>query len=198
MATLYRVRSTISYGAGGPGLSTHYFLAGSPAGTSTEALAAASGVHLFWVNLLGVLANTVAVAVQPAIDTIDETNGNLNGGYAVTPPALVLGTGASPYLPVFACLVVRYQTSAIIGTRRLEGRTYVGPLSSSASNAGLTPTTTAGTAAVNAVSALTGVGTPAAVVWHRPRVSPASIGNHGVITGGSALGVFGSLRSRRD
>lgn len=205
MASLYRVRSQISYGAGGPGLVTHYWRPTSGGGTSTDAGLAAGGVRSFWTNLVAVLANSVAVLVLPAVDVLDDVTGALTGGFTVTPPAAVVGTGTSPYLPVFTSLVIRYNTATIVGTRRLEGRSFVGPLTSAASNAGLTPTTTTGTAATNAIAALLAVVGPTPMVWSRPRaakvgppVVTARAGSSGAIVGGSAWSSFGSLRSRRD
>jgi hypothetical protein len=130
---------------------------------------------------------------------IGDADGVLISSSSVAPPAAVAGTGATPYLPVPTSLVVRLRTATVLAGKRLEGRSFVGPLSTSAAVSGLTPSVAAGTAAVNAVTALlTGATSVSPVVWRRPRAIPPRVGASGAIISGDAWSQFGVLRSRRD
>lgn len=197
MATIMRVRATLNYGAGGPGVGTFYFTGSAGAPVTADATDVCGRVRAFYNALTAQLGTNMSVSVQGAVDTLDSATGVLNGGLTVSPPAIVTGAGISPYLPVTNALVVRLQTATIVGTRRLEGRSFVGPLSGAAASSGLVPTVAAGTAAVTAVNALlSGATASVAQVWHRPRGFVG--GAIGPIVGGSAWSQFGSLRSRRD
>ena len=197
MATIMRVRATLNYGAGGPGVGTFYFTGSVATPVTADATDVVGRVRAFYAALAAQLGTNMSVSVQGSVDTLEDSTGVLNGGLVVTPPAILAGTGIAPYLPVTNCLVVRLTTNTIVGTRRLEGRSYVGPLSGAAASSGLVPTTAAGTAANTAVNALlTGATASFAVVWHRPKGFVG--GQIGQISGGSAWSQFGSLRSRRD
>lgn len=197
MTSIYRIRTTISYGAGGPGLGTHYFLPGTVGGSTSDASDAAARVRAFYLALAPIMYTSSSALVQPNVDLIQDDTGVLSGGYSATPPAIVPGSGGATSLPVTVAAVIRYTTGTIFNGRRLEGRTYVSPLSATASTGTGAPTTAVGTAAVNAIAALTGgVGTVLPLVWHRP--TPTRTGGSGGIIGGNAWSLFGSLRSRRD
>ena len=198
MTALYRVRTTLNYGAGGPGLVTHYFRPSVAGGTSGDALVAATGVRAFWVALAGQLTPSFAALVQGSIDTVEDTTGALVGGFSVTPPAAVVGTGSTSSTPPFACIVVEYGTATIVRGKRLRGRSYVGPLSLAATTATGGPTTAAGTATASAVAALVAVTPCNFVIWSRPSLVGGHAGSNGTVTGGQAWSSLGSLRSRRD
>ena len=197
MTVIYRVRTTVSYGAGGPGLGTCYFLPGVTGGSPSDAQDAVNRVRAFYAAMVGIMYNGSTYLVQGNVDTILDTTGELNGGFSTTPPAAVVGTGGTTSLPVTVCAVIRYNTGTIFAGRRLEGRTFLSPLSSGASTTSGAPTTGVGTAVSAGIAALLGTpGTCIPVVWHRPTTT--GLGGSGAITGGSAWSFFGSLRSRRD
>lgn len=197
MGTMLRVRTTLSYGAGGPGLCTHYWACASATPTTAEALDAGARVRAFWAALAGLLPTTASASVQGQMDGIDWTTGALVPGASIAPPAIVPGTAATPQLPPQVAVVVRYNTNTIVAGRKLEGRSYVSPLSTVIQTSAGAPGTGVGTAVGNALTALLAVtSTASPVVWHRPKA--AGSGQVGIIVGGSAWSLFGSLRSRRD
>lgn len=197
MTDIARVRATINYGQGGPGLGTFYFSFLGITPTAPELADAVARVRAFYFALAAVLCTTVTVLVQGAVETIEEETGVLTGAYTTTPPAAVVGTGATPQMAPHVSLVVRLVTQQVVNGRILQGRTYVGPLSSvTGTNTG-TPSTGSGTAALAAIVALLSTtSTEEPVIWHRPKA--AGSGTSGTIVGGSAWSSFGSLRSRRD
>ena len=196
MPNMMRVRTTLNYGQGGPGLSTAYFFGAGGSPVTADATDVVGRVRAFWAALVGMLDNGMAAAPSGNVDLIDSATGALTGGLTVAPPAIVTGTGGATPLPPANCLLIRLQTATIVAGRRLEGRVYVSRLSTVANLAGV-PTTAAGVASTNAVTALlSGATTSSPLVWHRP--IGAGSGSTGVVLGGAAAPFFGVLRSRRD
>jgi hypothetical protein len=197
MAPISRVRATIAYGLGGPGLGTFYFGSNTGSPTSAELLDMVARVRAFYNGLTALITPSTSVLVQGQVDTIDEATGTLIRSDSTTPPAAVVGTGTTTQLPPATAFVCQLNTSTVIGGRILRGRSFVGPLSALASTTSGAPTTAAGTAAVGAGTALLAVTTTISPrVWHRPKA--AGSGASGAITGVTGWSSFGSLRSRRD
>ena len=200
MASLYRVRTTLQYGAGSPGLSTNYFLVTGGTANATDAATVAGRVRGGWDVAKAMLSLGTTATVQPNIDVIADTNGDLVGSFGITPPAVVTGTGAAQTGPTQVMVGVRWLTSTFINGRRGQGRTFMGPIGSQATDF---PTPQAAEVAlVNAyvVGVLT-ASVPAAVapaaVWSRP-TSPGGGGSSTPITAGQCAPQFYTLRSRRD
>jgi len=197
MPNLARVRASLIYGAGGPGLGTFYFRPTGVTSTPAELADMVARVRAFYAALTTMLYSGLIVTVQGEVDEIDSATGDLTGSYSTTPPAAVVGTGGATQLPPTTCILVRLVTTTVVNRRILKGRTFVGPLASVASTTTGSPTTSVGSTSAAAVAALLAVAsTEIPVVWHRPKA--AGSGNWGPITGGSAWSSFGSLRSRRD
>lgn len=197
MTVIMRVRTTVSYGFGGPGLLTHYFLPGNPGGSPADATAGIARVRAFLLQLASLQPNVCSSQVQSNVDYLQDTTGELISGDVGTAVGTVPGTGGVNSLPPFTSIVVRYQTAMVIGGRRLLGRSFVGPLSTTASTAAGGPTVAVGTQAASAVAALVaGAGAVIPLVWHRPKVG--NPGTSGSILTGVSIPVFGTLRSRRD
>ena len=196
MADLLRIRTVLSYGAGGPGLSTAYFRGTAFVPSAADLTDCAARVRAFWAAEAPDLDNGCSAAVQGDADIIDESTGALIGGLSIAPPAIVAGSGGASYLPPATQILVRLNTATIIGTRRLKGHVNVGRVTVTSSANGA-PTVNVGTRATAAVAALLAGATGSVpVVWHRPKT--AGSGNSGAIIGGSAAPFFAVLRSRRD
>jgi len=197
MANISRVRATINYGLGGPGLGTFYFASNTGIPTSAELLDMVARVRAFYAALANFLTTGTSVLVQGQVDTIDEATGTLIRSDSTTPPAAVVGVGSANQLPPTTAIVVQLNTATVIGGRILRGRSFVGPLNITAATGSGGPVTGVGTAAVAAGTALLAVtSTIIPRIWHRPK-APGS-GASGAITGATAWSSFGSLRSRRD
>jgi hypothetical protein len=194
-----RVRTVLSGWQGAPGLATHYFLPGTPGGSTADAVDVAGRVRAFWVAAAAIFTTTVGMQTSGSIDLIEETNGLLVGGLSGGSPAGVSGSAASTYLPLASMVLLRLQTGIIVNGRRVQGHINLGPAAASTSTANGVPTASAGTAATNAGAAL-GAGATAShpVVWHRPHLGIGSPGQAVSISGYQAGPEFAVLRSRRD
>ena len=77
MANISRVRATINYGLGGPGLGTFYFGSNTGSPTSAELLDMVARVRAFYAALITLLTPSTSVLVQGQVDTLDEATGTL-------------------------------------------------------------------------------------------------------------------------
>jgi len=194
--SIYRIRATITGVGGLPGLSTCYF--DEPVGPDVgRATTCAGRVRGGWDVVKSSLAAGVTVQVQPAIDVLDETTGNLEGSLTIATPALVTSTGANVGATQVAGGLV-FSTGGIVNNRRVRGRLFISPLSQ-ASMAGVTPPAGLG-ANLDAMGvALLTVSPPAAnplVIWHRPSSPTATDGSSHPALGSIHATKYFTLRSR--
>lgn len=196
MSSIMRVRTVISYGAGGPGFSTCYFLPATLGGSAADATNCAAAVRAFWAALAARLNNSGAAATSGQCDVINDITGALVGAFTGATPAIVPFTGAGSALPPATQILVRLNTATVINNRRIEGRTFAGPVDSNSSTNGL-PVVAVGTAAAAAGAALLAVaGGALPLVWHRP--GPNGPGTGVVLANATGAPYFAVLRSRRD
>jgi hypothetical protein len=205
MATILRVRATLTYGTGGPGLFTSYHSGSPGGGTLAEAQAASDRVRGSWDVVKTILSNQFTVAMQPNVDVLNDQDGSLIGSWATTPLGNVTGTAATGLGPsqVMAGLVLN--TNTVVDGRRLRGRINVGPVGSGSTNAPVPPTGV--NTAINAMGvALVTVSPPALtapiVVWHRPKVDESGtvvrLGSSSPVLSAGVATKWFTLRSRRD
>lgn len=198
MAVMLRVRSTLTYGSGGPGLNTIYWLPGTPGGSTADATDAVARVRACWQSAIAQFAASMSIQVQSQVDAIDDVLGTLVGSFSGTAVAAVVGTGgANNELPA-AQVLVRSRTALIRNGRLVKGRSYVGPVAATvASSLGMVSAGSI-TAFNTAFNGLLAAGVTASVpgVWHRP--SPAGAGGFAAATSYSTWEQFAVLRSRRD
>lgn len=185
MATI--VRNFVSWtGAQGlPGVSVWY---------ATSATTLLSDLATFYGAIKSLLPPTVSIQVAGSGDTLNDANGVLTGSWSASLPAAIVGTGASGAYPAGVGGYINWRTSAIIGRRRLQGRTFICPLIQSAyqSDGTLAPATVT-TLASAAGGIVTGANT---LIWHRPTPG-GSDGSSSLITGNAVPDQVTSLRSRR-
>lgn len=171
---------------GAPGVSSFY---------TTDATILRPQLKIFFDSLKAYLPTDVTLTYPASGDTVDSATGGLVGGWTDTIIGETGGDSSGAYAaPVGA--VFQWPTGAIVGRRRLKGRTFFVPMrGSSFQTDGSIEAVTLGalrTAAGVLVTATAG----AFLVWHRPV-------DH---VGGSAAGVIGwivpdmaaVLRSRRN
>jgi hypothetical protein len=195
---MYRVRATINGVQGLPGLFTAYYESDTIS-SGTDALACANRVRSAWDVFKTSFTPAVSVSVQSIVDLLDEESGELLNSFAVTPPALVVGTAAGAGAPNEVAAGLVYETGSIVNGRRLRGRSFLSPLSHTAVAGTIPP---AGTVTnVNAMGvALIGATPPLSplphVVWSRPK--PGVNGSLHPSLAATCAAKFFVLRSRRD
>lgn len=189
---LFRHRWTWSGNGIGLGFSSFY-----NAGGTAQPLADAAGVLMN--GILGAtgsnLPSGVTVVPDPLCDLIDPTNGQLVNSQPVTPPATVTG-GASVSYPAMAGMCVTWQTVGVVGGRRVRGRTFFVPITTSKYQPdGTIDNTYLASCRVVAAAFATSAATP--VVWHRPTAVGSTDGVAFYMTGAKITDKAAMLTSRR-
>lgn len=194
---MQRIRAAINYPLpGSPGVITLYTRStglenGATAQLTCDRLrdAVTAGADLW--------AGDTHIISDAFVDDIDPATGHITGSNGVTGWSFT-GTGATAYCPPATAVCIAWKTAAVIGGRRVQGRTFVGPLSTTHLQTDGTPDAGGLTKANDMASAWTDNGLTATftVVWHRP-VSGAG-GTAEDITGHVVKDKFAVLRSRRD
>lgn len=167
MTSLLRVKLRWSGYQGGPGYSVFHFrdfTAG--VGSSAQVAGSVAKVDAFISGIRAFVPQVVSLQTVSDVEEINDTNGELTNVYTATPAAAQLGNASSTSAfaaPVGA--VINWRTGGVRNGRRVRGRTFLVPLSSSAfePNGTLAPAT------------LSGLGTAAAAL-----INPVGDGDLGV------------------
>jgi hypothetical protein len=194
---ILRVRATLNYGTGGPGVHTSYWTPGTGGGVTADATDCAARVRAFFEAIKAQLPSTFITNVQSDVAIINEVNGALTGTLNAALPAVTQGTGGQQG-PIAAMYLVRLRSGVVVDGRLLRGRWYVGPgLIANVTASGGVATATR-TAIDGAMTTLLGAGATASflVAWHRPRLGSA--GSAAGVIGASTWDQWAVLRSRRD
>lgn len=183
---------------GGPGVATTYFL-----DTDT----ALASLHDFWEAMALGMPSAVTIVQDPAGDVIEDTTGEITGSWGADPVGAITGASASVYAAPVG-IVVEWLTSTILDGRRLRGKTFIVPMSSSVLD---TSGSIADTALVGLRAAALNFSieqSASFVIWHRPKFGPKPVGGgarpllqaggHGLVTSTRVPDKSAVLRSRRD
>lgn len=186
MATISRVPVEWNGLTGLPGVSVFY------AGVSTNL--DVSSLVTFFNAIRGLFPPGLSWTVPAAGDTLDSVTGGILGSWTATGAASVNANGtAGPYAAGVGCRIF-WNTTTVVGRRRLRGSTFMVPLlgstydSNGTINAG--PLSTIQTAA----NALVASGVPWQV-WHRPRNQAGGVVD--AFNGAIVPDRVATLRSRR-
>lgn len=201
MTNIYRTRVALSGWLGGPGVNTLYWSAGSILGTPTP-----SQVQSFheeigdaWTTIGGYCVDFWTFLVEPTVDVIDATTGNITGVIVADGEAPTWSQGDTVDSKVArnTVLNIAYATDQWVGGRRLRGRTYFGPVGreAMADDGQILPSCAA--AVEDAFVALTSGLGPRLAVYHRPK-PPSGEGYYGDVVQVTCRTKPGSLKSRRD
>jgi len=185
MTVMRRVEVVWSGLTGLPGLSVFY--SGSAVDVTTD-------LNTWFTALAGVFPTGLQWNIPGAGDTIEDTTGSLTGGWSTGSSFTISATGGTGGHAAGTGAFVRWGTNAIVGGRRLRGRTFLAPISGAFyDNAG---TLTAGflTAIGPATTTLAAAGK--LLIWHRPPKGGAS-GSSSLVTSSFIPDQVTSLRSRR-
>lgn len=170
MATFLRSKAVLAPNAGVPAsLLTYYWdsAGATPAALATEAHAR---VRAFWNSFSGSTAGGAILTIDPVVDEIEETNGQIVGQHTGTLPAAVTFGIAGDPLPLQTQGLLVLSTATFINGRRLKGRQFL-PLPLESSNTAVGGVSATYLTALNTAAALLGtaVVTPMSQrVWHRP------------------------------
>lgn len=195
---ILRVRTTLTYGSGGPGLNTMYFAPGTAGGSAADATDVVARVRTFWSSIAPQFNGNYSFQVQNDVTAIEAVTGALTGQFTTAPVTAVVGSAAGGACPAVTALLLRMRTGTIINGRQLRGRQYLGPSAlTTIALGGIVAASTV--AAVNSGAAAMLVTSPTTsfpAVWHRP-VNGAN-GGHSLVSSYSCWDQFAELRSRRN
>lgn len=204
MTELLRVKVRWSGFTGGPGYSVLHFRdfgTGDGEGGAVNAAAAQGAVdrtRAAFNLIIASLPQSVRIDVEPEVDVIEDTNGQLVNTFATTAPAQVAGTATTTYASSTGANI-SWNTRGIRNGRRIRGRTFLVPLAlgSFDGNGVLAASTiTRIQAMANLLTDTTG--TPDLGVYARPSSAGATDGQWSVATSGKVAMRGAVLRSRRD
>lgn len=198
MTSLYRIRTALTGFAGGPGVSTMYFL---------DVETAVASIATFWEAISDAMPTVVTIQPPAAGDIIDDTTGTITGAWTSEGATPITGNGAGLYAAPSGC-VVGWETATILDGRRVRGRTFVVPLTPAAyaTDGSMNDTTLASFNAAG--TSLIVDQAESFVVWHRPFAGRAATddrpakaahaGGHALVTNCVTPDRVAVLRSRRD
>jgi len=211
MVSIFRVTTTWSGFNGAPGYTNHFFRNVLPGGAPTEVddqISAAAGhdrVHAFFNTIKQNLPDDVKLTVEPNVDELEDTNGELLNSFALEPKAILTGAQAGAYSAATGA-VVAFSTGTIHNKRRIRGRTFLIPLAGVAFGlsgrlqpAVVTLNTDAAKAlAIGGLNSTFGIwARPVVATDRNPDVEPRA-GKWGECTGVRSSDLPAVLRSRRD
>lgn len=127
-------------------------------------------------------------------DTLDDASGALVGGWSGTAASVTATGGAGAYAAGCGCYI-QWATGAIVGKRRLRGRTFLAPLLASGYDS--SGTIAASTISTTTTAIATLAGSSKLVIWHRPGKGLFTGGSSALVTGGNVPDQVTSLKSRR-
>lgn len=200
MTQMARLKINWTGFSGAPGFTNLYFRDFSGTGNIDQAIVNGAITKTdTWLNAWNSrLPATVNVVIDPVVDVVEDTTGELVGFFTGTPFTRANGTGTGNYSAASgAC--VNWYTGAVVRGRRLRGRTFMVPLAGSALAVNGTIDDTALTALRSATTALINdAGAGDIGVWSRPTSATATDGQWAAVTSSTIPDKCAVLRSRRD
>lgn len=143
---------------------------GATTGDATEALAAATKSRIFIASFAGIVPLGITIRLVTDVRLLDDATGDLQDIFTVSGITdCVMGGTATRSAPSGGC--VDWLTTTVHGTRRMQGRSFVVPLSSDQyQNDGSLVGAAVTALATGAESMRTASGPPFGV-WGRPRAA---------------------------
>lgn len=194
MAQLDRLTVSWTGFAGSPGYSVlHHYSSGDPQNGTIFY----NAVQTMFATFVSYMPDDVKITVEPEMQVIESTTGELVDVFNVEVPGAVL-TGIQPgAYSAPSGAVINWSTATIRNGRRLRGRTFLVPLSGAEYSAsGQLSDITRGNLQGAVDEFATGTVTSPSIFGR-----PTQIGNDGVygpITGGRVSSMVAVLKSRRD
>lgn len=199
VAPIGRVQAVLTGFTGAPGLMQFYWNGAAPgAFTGADATAAIAAVRALLLGCASAISTTVAIQVQPAVEVVEATTGQLISVVPGTAVASVAGTSGGSMLAAEGPLLQWY-TALVVGRRILRGRTFLTPSGTGSVQANGQVTAAVAAACTAAGTTYLGSAPAQPVIWHRP--IPFLTGGNGVASPIVSAVVplkVAVLRSRRD
>lgn len=127
---LSRVKVVWSGFTGGPGVNILHF--GVTPETHTDAAnQILTATRLFYAGLTNYLPASVSLSIDPAIEVVEPTEGQIQTVYTGTTPAKIQGMATGNYSSASGA-VVNWFTDDFVAGRRVRGRTFMVPLAAAA------------------------------------------------------------------
>lgn len=185
MANLKRLKVVWSGLTGLPGLSVF---------TCDPVLDPTGDVKDYFDDIKDYFPSPLSWSIPNSGDTFDDATGTLVGGWTGVNGGTVNATSSAPYAAGTGSYVA-WGTAAIVGGRRLKGRTFLCPLNKDYFDNSGTIVNSAVTVMQTAAALLAATGV--LHVWHRPSSPGGSDGSSSAVTSGTQLDRVTSLRTRR-
>jgi len=212
MTDIIRVRTVFTGFSGAPGLMTNYFRLTGPGFVVGDAQNAVDRIKDAFTAHHANLPVAFRWTTSGQVDQLKDTNGEVVFSWTATPSTGTGTSSVSGYAPIASGVLIKWQTGAFVGGRRVVGKTFLVPTGNNTTDTDGTLTTGAaaewnGWAASMLSEGLTGLHM---VVWSRPRAAraagpgghPAALsardGSSYPITSGAANDKLCVLTSRRD
>jgi hypothetical protein len=184
---MFRVRTQISGGQGGPYLSTFYFDEIDGGATPQSVITATAA---FWTSLRNVIDNSLTMRVEDEVALVNDGSGQVTGIVGAT-GATVTGDDAADPAPWATQGLIRWRTGLFANGREIRGRTFIPGVTEARSNGGV-PDSSYLSNLTSAVNGLLGTTNAALMTWSRKN------GDSAPVLSGSGWSQFAILRSRRD
>lgn len=201
MTTLARLNVVWSGWPGGPGINRLVFSPGIPANEWTPEVVDGLlvDVRAVYNAMKGLWAQQTRVTLDSFVTTFDSVTGeNVGVVSCTTPAAFIQNDDNTQSQAKDVMLLAQFKTDDWIRGRRLQGRSFIGPIAGQAIQTDGAVTTTAQSTVANAYTAITsGVG-PRLAVYQRPNVSASYAGAYGDVAIVTCWSKPAVLRSRRD
>lgn len=170
---MWRVVAHWGGGKIGTGFTNLFFTEG--VGTAQAAADAARAFFFTSYGPAGVrLPSNINIVFDGAVDVIDVVDGTLASTIPVTAPLPVTG-GDTGHYSALSGACVTWLTGALVGGRRVRGRTFLVPLGAAGLDTDGTIDTSTVTA-INTASAALIAATPELTIWRRPTTTAAADG----------------------
>jgi hypothetical protein len=168
MANIWQITWEWTGFPGANGYTNLFYLADTENGT--EALAAATKSRLFMASFAGIVPLGITIRLVTDVRLLDETDGTLQNIFTVSGITdCVMGGVATRSAPSGGC--VDWLTTTVHGTRRLQGRTFVVPLSTDQYQSDGSLVAGAVTALATGAETMRTASGPPFGVWGRPRLA---------------------------
>jgi hypothetical protein len=199
MTQILRVKVNWTGFIGSPGYTNLHFRDFSEGDVTQEMADGAVLRTDTWLDAWPVaLPSVVSILVDPVVDVLNAENGQLEGSFNTSPDTARVGSGAGTYSAPTG-MVVNWQTGVIKNGRRIRGRTFMVPITSTATDPTGTINNTVLTTLRTATATFIGVG-PVGVlgVWSRPTPAAPESGLWATVNSFNIPDKCAVLRSRRD
>ena len=199
MSEILRVKINWTGAPGGPGFTNLYFRDFTE-GTVTQAMAdaAATKVQAFATALHFDIPTSITLQVDPTVDRIEETTGELQGFFQTNPGAAIAGSAPGAFSAASGGCIA-WSTNGVRRGRRIRGRTFVVPLAGTCyDGTGTLSDQTLIDLRTAATNLRSGTGNALLGVWARPTSKGATDGVWYIVQASSVKDKVAILTSRRD